>query len=280
MSRKFRILMLFISASLTMAAQTFHIAPAVTPSTIIEGISLRDCWAPQLVAINNSTEIAFRATCNDRGVLFTSRRVVAKEGDWIDGNYVALISSVDPIAINEHGQVAYVAYYAGPNESPIPPDCHPGIFVERHLVLTIPKESKIASLALSEDGKVSFNQPARQIAPTSPSTPSAAAQKIPGILRQIPIKLPPLRLPKNVPIGIPSIPPIPQSPSGPANAARTPAPSFPMFVSNSRGQIAIPANLPDGHFVILLASPATSAYRRVTLFQGHAPKGGTHAKAR
>lgn len=240
---------------------TYRITPVITPNTVIDGQSIRPCFQVDNLAINDSGEIAFSTYCRTgdleiTNMLFTSRRVIAKDEDLIDGKHIRIFPTEHTVVINNHGQVAYLALYVDDWKDAENEDkWRIAICVDHHIVSTFPQDQQITSLTLTDDGKVSFNQPARQIAPTSTSTPSAAAQRIPGILRQIPIKLPPLRLPKNVPIGIPSIPQIPQSPSGPANAPRTPAPSFPMFASNSRGQIAIPANLPDGHFVILLASP-------------------------
>jgi hypothetical protein len=261
MSRKFLVLLLIISASLTMAAQTYRITPVITPDTVIDGQSIRPCLRVDTLAINDSAEIAFSTYCRTgdyeiTDMLFTSRHLIAKDGDVIDGKHIKVFPTEHIVVINSHGQVAYLALYVDDWKDAENEDkWRIAICVDHHIVSTFPPDQQITSLTLTDEGKVSFNQPVQQIAPTSPSTPSAAAQKIPGILRQIPIKLPSLRLPKNVPIGIPSIPQVPQSPSGPANAPRTRAPLFPTFASNSRGQIVIPANLPDGHFVILLASP-------------------------
>jgi hypothetical protein len=251
MSRSFQILLLTISASLGMAAQTYRITPVVTSASVIGGQDMHACFAPGSAALNDAGEVAFALTCHTgdlkiNNMVVTAHRIVASDKELVDGKTVKIFSD-DPIAINSRGQVAYVViYYAGNDLKKDVDDetkWHTAICVDNHIVTNVPDKTSINSLNLADDGTVSFNQPLTPHAAASPTGQRVQA------LHQIPIKLPPLKLPKNVPIGIP--------PSNPQLPAPTPtANPLPPFSTNSHGQILINSKFNDFGFVILLATPA------------------------
>jgi hypothetical protein len=250
-------LLLIISASLMMAAQTYHITPVVTPTTSIDGQGMAGCHQPDSVAISPSGEIAFTTYCSTGerqlpNFVMTSKRIVAKDGYVIDGRHITL-SSPQPIAINSNGQVAYTVLWVDDGKDPKDDaNWHEGICIDRHFVQSIPNNLIVRSLTLTDDGVVSFNQPI----PTAVVPPAPAPARQASLLHQIPLKLPPLKMPKNLPIGIPATPQTaPLAPPSGKHMSVTADP-LPLLTTNRRGQAVIVANLPDWRFVILLATPA------------------------
>jgi hypothetical protein len=250
------LLLLIISGSLMMAAQTYHINPVITPSTVIDGQSMAACFPTELVAISPTGEVAFATGCavaflQNSEMVFTSHHIVARDGDVIDGKEIH-ISSFSPPTINSQGQVAYEVMWLPVGKDP--DDGRNwlfGICVDRHLVQALPPDTNISSLTLSDDGKVTYNQPLQSTAPAVRPAPPKTPSAVPAIIHQIPFKLP-----KNVPIGIPNVAqnPFPQPPKS-VDAAH-PVVSLPQFASNSKGQLVIPTTLPGDHFSILIATPA------------------------
>jgi hypothetical protein len=262
MSRKFQVLLLIITASLMMPAQTFHITPVITPTTVIDGQSMAACNLPDSVAINASGAIAFTTYCHPAelqlpNMILTAQHIVAKDGDVIDGRHIK-IYSFEPIAINSRGQVAYTITWVDDGKDPQDDtNWNSGICVDHHFVQQLPPNTNVTSLTLTDDGKVTYNQPLLFTPKPSvrPQPQNSSASH--GILGQIPVKLPPFKMPKNLPIGIPTAPQ-PSSLPSPPSTTRTPAvtPALASFASNNRGQVVIPATLPGGHFSILIATPA------------------------
>jgi hypothetical protein len=240
-------------------AQTYRITPAITPSTVIDGQVMSACRMPDAITVSPSGNLAFVTYCmvdqfQNPQMVVTSHHIIAKDDDVVDGRTIQILGFY-PIATNNRGQVAYTIMWVPQGKDPLDDkSVHYGICIDRHFVEEFGSDLIIRSLTLTDDGKVSFNQPSplsvSRSAPTQPQTSSA----IPGVLRQIPLKPPPFKLPKNFPV---SIPPIPKPSSLPSLGNGTPVvtSALPMFTTDSRGQLVIPANLPDGHFVILLASP-------------------------
>jgi hypothetical protein len=249
------LLLLTISGSLMMVAQTYHITPIVTPANVIDSQAMAGCHQPDYAAISSSGEVAFATYCTAGehqlpSFVMTSHRIVAKDGDVIDGKHIQIFRT-DVIAINARGQVAYTILTLEDGKDPNDPaNWHEAICVDQQLVQAVPNDIVVRSLALTDDGKVSVNQPV--------STAIAPAGPMPGKqgnpLNKIPFKMPPLKMPKNFPIGIPSIPQIPQTATRSDNHPAT-AP-LPLLTTNSKGQAVIVAGLDGWNFAIFVLTPA------------------------
>lgn len=78
------------------------------PGTIIGGRTFTRETVIGSAALNDAAEVAFvaKAPSPQPVTVFTSRRIVAKEGDVIGGKYIVLIPADAILAINNAGQVA------------------------------------------------------------------------------------------------------------------------------------------------------------------------------
>ena len=259
MSKTFLVLLLILSASLMVAAQAYHITSVITPSTVIDGQTMSACHMPDAIAVSPSGNLAFVTYCmvdqfQNPQMVITTQHIIAKDGDVVDGRQIRILS-FDPIAANNRGQVAYSIMWLPEGRDPQDDKSWRfGICVDRHFVEEISSDVIIASLTLTDDGQVSFNQPPISSVSPSASTRPQTSSAIPSILRQVPVRLPPFKMPKNFPIGIPTVPKPSSLPSLGDGAAVVASP-LPMFKSDSRGEVVIPASLPDGHFSILVATP-------------------------
>jgi hypothetical protein len=147
------IMQLFISAALLLSptvegqqttqpeasAPAFDFRSVVEPGTTIDGHTFTPDTIFGSVALNDQGDFAFIAHWNsptEQEALFTSRGIVARTGDVIDGHYINAIPMDAKIAINNLGQIAFEA-----NFSEQPPDSSfrsvvRGVFLDNHLVLT------------------------------------------------------------------------------------------------------------------------------------------------
>ena len=250
--------------ALTLNAQqpnaVFELRPVIVPRTVIDGQTLNSCTDIGTAAINDAGEIAFTAYCDGGAKIFTSHRMVVKHDDEIDGKFIALLPTDYPVAINNRGQVAFFAWYSDTkNYAQYDEPSGFAIFVDNHLAMIVNGPGDMpTSLSLTDDGKVSFGEGATpsQPAVSSPSAPTTP--KSPGLLSHFPIKLP-----KGLPIGIPSPSQKPQQGQQPQSntpyGKRLPGPatSLSMLSANAHGQLVIPVNFGERGFVILLATPFT-----------------------
>lgn len=232
----------------------FELHPVIVPTTVIDGQTLNTCSTLGTATINDAGDVGFSAYC-DGPKIFTSHRIVVKQGDEIDGKFISILPIDSPIAINNRGQVAFEAWYADSKESAQAAGWSSlGIFIDNHLALTVPSNVPSASLTLTDDGRVLFKEQ-QSASPTPISTTVPPAQpKKGGLLDRLQIKLP-----KNLPVGIgPSKPQ--QAPSAATHGEKPepgPVPALSLLRANARGQVVIPVNLGPRGFVILLATPVT-----------------------
>jgi hypothetical protein len=93
--------------------------------------------------------------------LFTSRRIVATQGDLVDGKYLIMIPSSGILAINNAGQVAYEAWYADSKLAAAGDATGRGIFVENRLAsdAVFDARGNAASFVLTEDGRIAVANP-------------------------------------------------------------------------------------------------------------------------
>jgi hypothetical protein len=231
--------------ALTAQTPTYEFRSVVQPGSVIAGHRFTDLTSIGNVAINDNGEFAFMATFLDeegpRSAVFTSQRIVARQGDVVDGKPIFFFPKYGGIAINKSGQVAFEAEYL---ETRDPGGRETGIFVDNRLA--VPGLYGPVSFSLTDDGRVELERPTRaQQAP--------ASQRKPGLLDRMSIKPP--RLPNNVPV---TIAPEPQRPPR-QSMGRPPLTASPALFDemrvNKRGEVLIPVNLVPRGFMLLLGTP-------------------------
>jgi hypothetical protein len=123
-------------------------------------------------AINDAGEVAFIAHWTDgsqqRAAVFTSKHLVASEGELIGGKTITGISPA-ALAINNAGQVAFEATCAEPSGS------QTGVFVEKRFILALNSAGTSSDFVFTNDGRV---LPKAGIAVPAPP-PLAQAQSLP-----------------------------------------------------------------------------------------------------
>jgi hypothetical protein len=211
------------------------------PGTIISGRTFTRETIIGSAALNDSGEVAFVATEPSPQpiavfTVFTSRRIVAREGDVIGGKHILLIPSDAILAINSAGQVAYEAWYADTREMALSGDpSGRGIFVDDHLAsdAVFDAHGHAIPFIFTDDGRIVVQNSGH-----APAAPKNAPARI-G-----------LKLPReSVSISTGAGRAAQRKPSAIAHPALTP---FPM---NHHGQILIPVNFDSGGFLLLLGTP-------------------------
>jgi hypothetical protein len=136
------LLMSALAASLALKAQTtpsaFEFRALIRPGTTIAGHKFTDDTVFGTVALADNGDFAFIAHWKDYAeheAIFTSKTIVARRGDTIDGKHIEAIPLDGKLAINSLGQVAYTAVY-----SDFPSDLNfrgvaSGLFLDSHFVL-------------------------------------------------------------------------------------------------------------------------------------------------
>lgn len=208
------------------------------PGTIIGGRTFTRETVIGSAALNDAAEVAFvaKAPSPQPVTVFTSRRIVAKEGDVIGGKYIVLIPADAILAINNAGQVAYEAWYADTWERASAMDYSGrAIFVDDHLASgeVFNAEGNALPFIFTDDGRIVVQNPGH--APAAPKTAPA----------RIGLKLPR----ESVSIATGGTRPAQHKASAAAHSTLMP---FPM---NHRGQILIPVNFGAEGFLLLLGTP-------------------------
>ena len=141
------------------------------------------------VALNDSGDLAFVAmeAATEPPAIFTSKRIVVRQDDMIEGRTI-LIAAHGQLAINNAGQVAYEAWWTtDPNDFESPGKSGAGIFVDRHLAVSLPWNDPVP-ITLTDDARIV----------TRPSRPAAREPKAgPDLIDRIRI-----RPPKDSPVSI------------------------------------------------------------------------------
>ncbi len=223
------------------ASALYEFQNVVQPGTFIGGRTFTAHTTIGSVALSDAGESAFIAseTAPTPRTVFTTSRIVARQGDEIGGKIIVLLAEDSPLAINEAGQVAFEAWYADTREKAASREgLGRGIFVDNRLLFTAPFDAELPAFTLTEDGRIVLHNP-------SPAPASVKAK--PDIIGRIRIKPP-----KDSPVSVAPIPIEAQRPQQrkPAVSAR-PLP----FPVNRRGQILIPVNFTSGGFLLLLGTP-------------------------
>ena len=230
------------------AATAYVFRSVAQPGTIIGGRTFTDQTTISSAVLNDLGEAAFVVTeiGPQPNAVLTSRRIVARQGDLIDGKYISLLRADAAIAINNAGQVAYEAWFADTKEILSSGEASGrGIFVDNHLAFSAPLDSEFPAFTLTDDGKIVMQSP-------SPSRAPASARVKPDILGRIRI-----RTPKDLPI---SIAPSQNRPNRPqqrtAKQIAGERPALAPFPVNHRGQVLVSVNFRSGGFLLLLGTPA------------------------
>lgn len=222
----------------TTTTPAYDFRAVVQTGTVIGGHTFTLATRIGGAALNDAGEVAFIAsgTGPSPDAVFTSRHIVASQGDVIDGKTIVQIFSTDAgIAINEAGQVAWEGWYTGSNgKGP----WGRGIFVGNRLVFAAPFDSELPAFTLTEDGRI--------VTQSSSPSPAPAAKANSNILGRIGIKLP-----KGLPL---TISPSPNKPERRLTASAKQSCSSP-FPTNRNGEILIPVNFDRGGFLLLIGTP-------------------------
>jgi hypothetical protein len=234
----------------TALSDAVDLRPVLVPGMTIAGHTFTKETTITNAAINDVEEIAFMALLDEKtanAAVFTSKRIVAQQGDVFDGKTLMNIRFDSRIAINRAGQVMYQAYFgdtaeiaAGGEYSGL------GLFVDNHLAMRLTAANENDAFSLSDDGQVA---PMRESPPASAGIPPA--QKKPGLLDRV--RISPLRLPKG-----PTVEIGPDSNRPPVRYGARPAlvdDPLSLLHPNRLGQILIPANIPGQGFILLLGTP-------------------------
>jgi hypothetical protein len=214
------------------------------PGTIIGGRTFTRETVIGSAALNDSGEVAFVASestsrPNTVFTVFTSRRIVAREGDVIGGKYILLIPPDAILAINNAGQVAYEAWYADTKEMAASGDpSGRGIFVDDHLAsdAVFDAHGNAAPFIFTDDGRIVIENPhASPVSPSPKNTPARLRLKLPR---------------ESVDIATGTNRPAQRKQAAVEHHALAP------FPINHRGQIVIPVNFDSGGFLLLLGTPS------------------------
>jgi len=249
----------FINALFALAAlkaqpsiSAFDLRPVIQPGMTIDGHTFAKDTRVYHAALNDAGDMVFSVRFDDGTgpvAIFTSRDMIVRERDVIDGKVIVLIDPDAPIAINNNGQVGWIAWYADKKEMSAGKESWlRAIFVDRHLTLNLFTESN-EPFKLTDDGRVerlyeTEERPAPQPVPaekkrrllggltiTGPKLPGGASVGVGSDRRNTPAPLPGLR-------SRPSL-------------AEDPLPGLP---GNRAGQKLLAVNYPNG-FLLILATP-------------------------
>jgi hypothetical protein len=222
----------------------------VQPGTVIGARTFTAQTAIGSAALNDAGEVAFVAgeTGTASGAVFTSHRIVARQGDVIDGRIIVLLPMEAILAINNANQVAYEAWYADSREIAMSGKVSGrAMFVDNHLASTEIFDARggAAPFILTDDGRIVLLNPSPE-----PATPKGK----PEILGRIRIKPP-----KDSPV---TVAPIPirgnrQQAEKRASVER----SHSLFPVNDSGQVVIPVNFQGGGFLLLIGTPRDRKWR-------------------
>jgi hypothetical protein len=156
----------------------------VEPGAIIGGRTLTQETTVGRAVLSDSGEVAFVAS--EPGAppaVFTSRRIVARQGDVRGGKYIMLLPADAILAINNAGQVAYEAWYAESKEFAATGEATGrGIFVDDHLASTavFDHRGNAAAFTLTDDGRIIVRNGGPSPAPASPgANPEDMLRRIP-----------------------------------------------------------------------------------------------------
>jgi hypothetical protein len=234
-------------AALTLNAQpstpAYDFRAIVQPGMIIGGHAFSPDTVVDSASLNEAGEVAFLCHWRENGDViggvFTSHRLVVRQGEiFDDGTYLVIFPEHATVAINAAGSVAYVGQYAGKDA-----DGAYGIFIERRLALGPLYLDPPIPFTLTDDGRVLL---------THATTAKSAAQKRPGVLDRVQIRMP--KMPKDVPVAISPSRNTPVK-SAPVLPIRGERPPFPVMAANHSGQQVILVKLAPSGFFLLLATP-------------------------
>ena len=236
-----------VLASLALNAQqpapTMSFRAIIQPGTTIGDHSFTEDTIENVI-LNDAGEVAFVTNWEVSGEenihsgLFTSRRIVAIDGETIDGKILNFIAK-DPIAINASGHVAYeAAYIVGDKTS------H-GVFLDHQFQFEIDPNATGTGpdFTLTDDGRIIPRPGLRLIPPSAPLQPKKKSHFSLGSLpvslpdsvtKRIPIKVKSddktdtQQTPNNPPQNAAVQRPVPPAPQPPKPAAPCSMPPFPM----------------------------------------------------
>ena len=241
----------FLFFAVALNAQPIQFQSIVHQGSVLAGYTFPPDTIISAASLNDAGEAAFAIRSSvgapEREAVFTSHRLVARQGDVLGGKILMKIPADTTIAINNAGQVAFEAWYADNAEvARAGAFSGLGVFVDNRLAATtaLDPSGKPPAFTLGDDGQVVIgSSPSKEPVPSTTPSP-----KHPSLFSHVHLKAP-----QGLPISIGEGTPKPPLPGQAQSIAAHPAAS--PFPTNHRGQILIPVNLPDG-FLLLLGTPS------------------------
>jgi hypothetical protein len=182
LNKAIRVITLCTAGALAVHAQQNPLSSAAYRfETLIPGTPMGDnTFDPDAVvdgtAINDAGEVAFVAHWLDgsveRAAVFTTKRIVASEGELIGGKAISGISAAC-LTINSAGQVAYEATFTDLSGS------QTGVFVEKRFLLALSNGGTAGDFVFTNDGRV-LPRPGIAVAAASPVQPTPSLSATPA----------------------------------------------------------------------------------------------------
>jgi hypothetical protein len=220
------------------------LTPVLAPGMTIGGHSFTQDTAVGSAVINDGGEVAFIARWTEnqreRGGVFTLHRIVAMEGDVLDGEGITLIDVGAPLAINAGGQVGFAAFFTHG-------DINEGVFVERHTAFDFRRTEyrNGTPITLTDDGRVTVGGIPVHASCAPATTTQSKMQSVLGRIGVNPIHRGPVTI-TPTPAQGPSI-----QPGITAAAPVCLGYPFTLLPSNAKGQVVIPVNTSAGAFLFI-----------------------------
>jgi hypothetical protein len=135
---------------------TFDLRAIAMPGMAIAGHYFTSDTTIDHVALSDNGKVTFIARWSEDGIehaaVFTADRLVAQDGDIVDGKHITAISKEASVAISDEGVVAWEAAYTNDGAEDTAGITHTGIFVESRLRFIPDPAAKHRNFIVTKDG--------------------------------------------------------------------------------------------------------------------------------
>jgi hypothetical protein len=142
---------------LTPPASAYRFTALLIPGMTIGGHSFTpDTVIDSATSFNDAGDAAFIATWSDRGsgkvqrAVFTAQRLIATEGDAVDGKTLVRINTAS-LTLNNAGAVAFEAIYS---DAATLANSKTGVFIEKRFIGDITPSANGSDFAFLDDGRI------------------------------------------------------------------------------------------------------------------------------
>ena len=152
----------------------YSLRSIVRTGSAIGGHTFAEDTAFQSPALNDAGDVAFisRWTTGSEvhAAVFTSRRIVAREGDIVDGKYLAVIPDGGRVAINSAGLVAFEAALSASKSEAEAGNAEYVIVAGNRVAQTRPFTAVGSFFSLGDDGRIALTEKAQAAPVVTPPT--------------------------------------------------------------------------------------------------------------